>query len=55
NSLIHAPQCEWSGDEKKAGGSYRGPTPGPRTATTKYLLPLLVWLLQVSLVSNQYS
>lgn len=45
-----APECEWSGDEKKAGGTHRGPTPGPWTAPTQHLLPLLVRLLQVSLV-----
>lgn len=50
-----APECEWSGDEKKAGGTHRGPTPGPWTAPTQHLLPLLVWLLQVSLVRNYYT
>lgn len=49
-----APQREWSGDEKKAGGSHRGPAPGPWTASTEYLLPLLVRLLQVFVVSKPY-
>lgn len=47
-----APQCEWSGDEKKAGGTHRGPTPGPWTAPIQHLLSVLVWLLQVSLVKT---
>lgn len=50
--MHEAPQREWSGDEKKAGGSHRGPTSGPWTASTEYLLPLLVRLLQVSVVSK---
>jgi len=53
--LCEAPKCEWSGDEKKAGGAHRGPTPGPRTAPTQQLLPLLVRLLQVSLVRKYYA
>lgn len=43
-------ECERSGDEKKAGGTHRGPPPGPWTASAQHLLSLLVWLLQVSLV-----
>lgn len=47
-----APQSEWSGDEEKAGGTHRGPTPGPWTAPTQHLLSLLVRLLQVSMVKK---
>lgn len=46
-------ECERSGDEKKAGGTHRGPPPGPWTASAQHLLPLLVRLLQVSLVNTR--
>lgn len=46
-------ECERSGDEEKAGGTHRGPPPGPRTAPAQHLLSLLVRLLQVSLVKTQ--